>query len=337
MSRITLEAVAKSFGSVKVLHGIDLDIAQGELVVFVGPSGCGKSTLLRLIAGLDKPTSGTISIDGKAVNDVAAADRGLAMVFQSYALYPHMSVRQNLAFGLENAHMAKAEIDRRIAEAARMLDIEALLKRRPGQLSGGQRQRVAIGRAIVRKPHRLPARRAAVQPRRGAAHLHARRTRGAARAAGDDDDLRHPRPDRGDDAGRPHRRAAGWTHRAGRHAAGTLQPPGQPLRRRLHRCAVDEFSRRHARAERRRLARAASRRRDTRPRCGERRRRTWRTAAPSPSASARSTSPCPTRPATAAPASTPRCGWWRPLGAETIVHTQTPDGTRLAGGAAGAA
>jgi ABC-type sugar transport system ATPase subunit len=152
MSRITLTDVSKAYGSVKVLHDINLDIRDGELIVFVGPSGCGKSTLLRLIAGLDRPTGGTISINDKDVTKVPAADRGLAMVFQSYALYPHMSVRQNLAFGLENARMPKAEIEQRIGEAARMLEIEPYLDRRPGQLSGGQRQRVAIGRAIVRNP-----------------------------------------------------------------------------------------------------------------------------------------------------------------------------------------
>ncbi|MGV8939880.1 MAG: ABC transporter ATP-binding protein [Allorhizobium sp.] len=152
MGRITLEKVTKSYGAVQVLHGIDLDITDGEFVVFVGPSGCGKSTLLRQIAGLDKPTSGEISINGANVTHVPAADRGLAMVFQSYALYPHMSVKQNLSFGLENARMPKAEIEKRIAEAARMLEIEDYLQRRPGQLSGGQRQRVAIGRAIVRNP-----------------------------------------------------------------------------------------------------------------------------------------------------------------------------------------
>ncbi len=152
MSRITLEGVEKSFGKTDVLFDIDLGIEDGEFVVFVGPSGCGKSTLLRLIAGLDEPTRGTISIDGRNVNKVSAADRGLAMVFQSYALYPHMSVRQNLAFGLENSKMARSEIDERILEAAKMLEIEPYLMRRPGQLSGGQRQRVAIGRAIVRRP-----------------------------------------------------------------------------------------------------------------------------------------------------------------------------------------
>jgi multiple sugar transport system ATP-binding protein len=152
MGRIALRDIRKSFGAVDVIHGVDLEIDEGELVVFVGPSGCGKSTLLRLIAGLDQPTSGKIEIDGVDATRKGAADRGLAMVFQSYALYPHMTVRQNLSFGLENARMAKAEIATRVEEAARMLDIRDLLARRPTQLSGGQRQRVAIGRAIVRNP-----------------------------------------------------------------------------------------------------------------------------------------------------------------------------------------
>ncbi|MGK9055152.1 ABC transporter ATP-binding protein [Neorhizobium petrolearium] len=152
MGEIKLTDVKKSFGAVDVLKDIDLHIRDGEFVVFVGPSGCGKSTLLRTIAGLEKVTGGEIEIDGKRVNEVTAADRGLAMVFQSYALYPHMSVRQNLAFGLENSNMPKPEIAERITEAARMLEIEPYLERRPGQLSGGQRQRVAIGRAIVRRP-----------------------------------------------------------------------------------------------------------------------------------------------------------------------------------------
>jgi multiple sugar transport system ATP-binding protein len=152
MGEIKLTDIKKSFGSVHVLKDIDLHIKDGEFIVFVGPSGCGKSTLLRTIAGLEKVTGGEIEIDGKRVNEVTAADRGLAMVFQSYALYPHMSVRQNLAFGLENSNMPKAEVAERITEAARMLEIEPYLERRPGQLSGGQRQRVAIGRAIVRRP-----------------------------------------------------------------------------------------------------------------------------------------------------------------------------------------
>jgi len=152
MGRIALHDIRKSFGAVDVLKGIDLTIEEGELAVFVGPSGCGKSTLLRMIAGLDRPTSGRIEINGTDVTARGAADRGLAMVFQSYALYPHMTVRANMAFGLENTRMSRAEIDSRISEAATLLEIGPLLARRPGQLSGGQRQRVAIGRAIVRRP-----------------------------------------------------------------------------------------------------------------------------------------------------------------------------------------
>jgi ABC-type sugar transport system ATPase subunit len=149
---LELRQIRKSFGAVDVIHGIDLEIEEGEFVVFVGPSGCGKSTLLRLIAGLDDPTSGDIVIKGRRVNTVPASERGLSMVFQSYALYPHMSVRQNLSFGLENLRMERVEIDRRVDAAAKLLQIDHLMARRPGQLSGGQRQRVAIGRAIVREP-----------------------------------------------------------------------------------------------------------------------------------------------------------------------------------------
>jgi ABC-type sugar transport system ATPase subunit len=149
---LELKDIRKSFGEVDVIHGIDLEIEEGEFVVFVGPSGCGKSTLLRLIAGLDDPTSGDIQLQGKRINNVPASERGLSMVFQSYALYPHMSVRSNLSFGLENIRMPREEITRRVDAAAKLLQIDPLLNRRPGQLSGGQRQRVAIGRAIVREP-----------------------------------------------------------------------------------------------------------------------------------------------------------------------------------------
>ena len=152
MATLSLRNIVREYGQLRVIHGIDLDVAEGELVVFVGPSGCGKSTLLRIIAGLDRPDGGTILIDGVDVTARRAAERGLAMVFQSYALYPHMTVRQNLAFGLENQRMAASEIERRVAEAARMLQIEHLLGRKPGQLSGGQRQRVAIGRTVTREP-----------------------------------------------------------------------------------------------------------------------------------------------------------------------------------------
>ncbi len=152
MASLGLRGIVRDYGTLRVIHGIDLDVAEGEFVVFVGPSGCGKSTLLRMIAGLDRPSGGDVLIDGIRVNDRSAAERGLAMVFQSYALYPHMTVRQNLAFGLENQRMPRAEVDRRISEAARMLQIEHLLARKPGQLSGGQRQRVAIGRTVTREP-----------------------------------------------------------------------------------------------------------------------------------------------------------------------------------------
>jgi multiple sugar transport system ATP-binding protein len=152
MTELVLSNVTKAYGPVQVIHGIDMHIASGEFCVFVGPSGCGKSTLLRMISGLEAITGGEVQIDGAVVNHVPAAQRGLAMVFQSYALYPHMSVRKNLSFGLENLKTPKAEIDRRVAEAARMLQIDPYLDRRPGQLSGGQRQRVAIGRAVVREP-----------------------------------------------------------------------------------------------------------------------------------------------------------------------------------------
>ncbi|POF27998.1 ABC transporter ATP-binding protein [Roseibium marinum] len=152
MATVDLRNVSKSFGSVEVLKDVSLSIEKGEFVAFVGPSGCGKSTLLRLIAGLEEISSGDLMIEGERVNDVLPAKRGVSMVFQSYALYPHMSVYENMAFGLEQAKLKKDEIARRIAEAAHMLQIEGLLERKPKALSGGQRQRVAIGRAITRQP-----------------------------------------------------------------------------------------------------------------------------------------------------------------------------------------
>lgn len=152
MSELNLTDVAKSYGPVDVLRNINLDIEQGELIVFVGPSGCGKSTLLRMIAGLEKITGGTLEIEGQIMNDVPPAQRGIAMVFQSYALYPHMTVRENMAFALKIAKMPAVEIDAAVERAARILQLEPFLDRLPKALSGGQRQRVAIGRAIVRDP-----------------------------------------------------------------------------------------------------------------------------------------------------------------------------------------
>ncbi|MEN0000021.1 MAG: sn-glycerol-3-phosphate ABC transporter ATP-binding protein UgpC [Pseudomonadota bacterium] len=152
MADVLLKGIKKSYGSVDVIKGVDIEINDGEFVVFVGPSGCGKSTLLRMIAGLEDITAGELKIGNMVVNEVPASKRGIAMVFQSYAIFPHMTVRENVAFGLTIAGASKAEKEEKVAEAARILQMEHLLDRRPSQLSGGQRQRVAIGRAIVRKP-----------------------------------------------------------------------------------------------------------------------------------------------------------------------------------------
>ncbi|ASY66781.1 Glycerol-3-phosphate ABC transporter, ATP-binding protein UgpC (plasmid) [Sinorhizobium sojae CCBAU 05684] len=153
MATITLKEVRKTYhGNIDAIRGVSLDIADGEFIVLVGPSGCGKSTLLRMIAGLESITSGEIAIGNRVVNALEPSERDIAMVFQNYALYPHMTVRQNLAYGLKNRNTPKEEIENRIAKAAQSLEIEAFLDRKPRQLSGGQRQRVAMGRAIVREP-----------------------------------------------------------------------------------------------------------------------------------------------------------------------------------------
>jgi multiple sugar transport system ATP-binding protein len=152
MSQLSLKRLEKSFNEARIIKGIDLDVSEGEFVVFVGPSGCGKSTLLRMIAGLEDVSEGEIEIGGRIVNDLPPVQRGIAMVFQSYALYPHMSVYENIAFPLRVEKLPQAEVDKRVSAAARVLQLESRLQHRPGQLSGGQRQRVAIGRAIVRQP-----------------------------------------------------------------------------------------------------------------------------------------------------------------------------------------
>lgn len=152
MAKLELKNIRKSFGGLNVINGVDLSIETGEFCVFVGPSGCGKSTLLRMIAGLEDPTSGDIIIGDTRVNTVAPRERGISMVFQSYALFPHKSVYDNIAYGLRIAKTPKAELDQKVREAAEVLQLDKLLDRRPGQLSGGQRQRVAIGRSIVRNP-----------------------------------------------------------------------------------------------------------------------------------------------------------------------------------------
>src|SRR3954467_1460601 len=152
MGQVSLRGVRKSFGSVDVIKGVDLDVDDGEFLVFVGPSGCGKSTMLRMIAGLESIDGGDLQIDGQRANDVRPADRGAAMVFQNYALYPHMTVAENMGFALKMAKVSKDETAKRVREAAKLLDLEPYLDRKPKALSGGQRQRVAMGRAIVRKP-----------------------------------------------------------------------------------------------------------------------------------------------------------------------------------------
>jgi sn-glycerol 3-phosphate transport system ATP-binding protein len=153
MAALSLRGVRKTYdGKQFVLHGIDVDVSDGEFVVLVGPSGCGKSTLLRMVAGLERVSEGQIAIGERVVNDLEPKDRDIAMVFQNYALYPHMSVRENMAYGLTIRGLARADIDTRVAAAAKILELDPLLGRKPRELSGGQRQRVAMGRAIVREP-----------------------------------------------------------------------------------------------------------------------------------------------------------------------------------------
>jgi len=203
MASVTISAVKKSFGSTPILHGVDIDIADGSFTVLVGPSGCGKSTLLRMIAGLEQINGGEIRIGERRVNDLQPKERDIAMVFQNYALYPHMTVRENMAFSLALAKQTKAEIESKVGRAAEILALGALLDRYPRQLSGGQRQRVAMGRAIVRDPQvflfdeplsNLDAKlRVAMR---------------SAPAPEDHVDLRHARPDRGHDDGRQDRRDA---------------------------------------------------------------------------------------------------------------------------------
>ena len=156
MAQIDIRAVRKSYGQTEVVHGVDLHIQEGEFVVILGPSGCGKSTLLRMIAGLETITDGDIAIDGAVVNDLEPRHRGCAMVFQNYALYPHMTVAGNIGYALKVEGMARAERDARVLAVAQSLELEAFLDRKPGQLSGGQRQRVAMGRAMIREPKVVP-------------------------------------------------------------------------------------------------------------------------------------------------------------------------------------
>jgi ABC-type nitrate/sulfonate/bicarbonate transport system ATPase subunit len=237
MASVSFSRIEKSFGATKVLHGISMDIADGEFMVLVGPSGCGKSTLLRMLAGLEEISAGTIAIDSKVVNEVESKDRDIAMVFQSYALYPHMTVADNMAFSLKLRKADASVIQERVSRAAKILNLEPYLARFPRELSGGQRQRVAMGRAIVRDPkvflfdeplsNLTPS--CARRARRDQA-LHQRLKTTT---------VRDPRPDRGDDS-RPHRGDERRPH-AAQQAARALRPADEPVRCPVHRLSVDVF------------------------------------------------------------------------------------------------
>jgi sn-glycerol 3-phosphate transport system ATP-binding protein len=193
MAALSLQGVKKTYdGKQFVLHGIDVDVTNGEFVVMVGPSGCGKSTLLRMVAGLESVSEGKISIGEKVVNTLEPKDRDIAMVFQNYALYPHMSVAQNMAYALKIGGVSKSEIDRRVQNAAKILELEPLLARKPRELSGGQRQRVAMGRAIVREPAVFLF---AVESRRQAARANAAGNPASSRASWNHEPVRHARSD----------------------------------------------------------------------------------------------------------------------------------------------
>ncbi len=192
MTSINIRAVSKSYAQHRVLKGLDLDIADGEFISFLGPSGCGKSTLLYCIAGLEEISTGSILFDGRDISGLAPRDRNIALVFQDYALYPHMAVRDNMAFPLRQQRVGADAIKRQVAWAAELLGLEELLDRSPAELSGGQRQRVAVGRAIVRNPAALLMDEPLVQPRRQPAGADAHRDQAAAARVGGDDHLRYP-------------------------------------------------------------------------------------------------------------------------------------------------
>ena len=251
MAEIVLDNVVKRYpdGALAV-DNFNLEIADGEFIILVGPSGCGKSTTLNMVAGLEDITAGKLIIDGQVVNDKAPKDRDIAMVFQSYALYPHMTVGENMGFPLKLAGVDKGTIQQKVDEAAEMLELTQHLDRKPSNLSGGQRQRVAMGRAIVRQPKaflmdeplsnldaklRVQMRTQVVADPEEPGHHHA---------------LRDPRPDRGDDPGRPGGGHARRCRAAGRLAGLPVRPPEEPVRGRLHRQPVDELPARAAQGRR---------------------------------------------------------------------------------------
>ena len=247
MATVTYEHVTKKFGDVSAVKDLNLQVRDEEFLVLVGPSGCGKTTALRMLAGLEEQTSGDILIGERRVNDVAPKDRDIAMVFQNYALYPHMSVYDNIAFGLKLRGVDRKEIERRVNEVAEMLSIGQLLKRKPKELSGGQRQRVAVGRAIAREPavflmdeplSNLDAK-LRIQTRAMLQKLHQRLLRTTIYV--------DARSGRGDDDGRPHRRDERGRAPAAGHAREPSRASGESLRRGFHRIPVDELLRREDR------------------------------------------------------------------------------------------
>ena len=269
MASVSVREVHKSFDDTAVIHGVSIDIEDGEFLVLVGPSGCGKSTLLRMIAGLEDVNDGEIAIGDKVVNHMAPKTRDVAMVFQNYALYPHMTVRQNMGFSLRLRKADKKLIRERVDSAAQILGLTDLLNRLPRQLSGGERQRVAMGRAIVRDPQVFLFDEPLSNLGRQASGADADRDQGAAPAAQDHLDLRHPRSGRSHDHGRAHRGDEPGPGRTGRPPARSLRPASEPLRRGFHRLAGNEphrgfghYRKRHAgrRRGRRHGPAAASRR-----------------------------------------------------------------------------
>ena len=249
MSALTVRDVHKRFGSVEVLKGINLEMGSGEFTVLVGPSGCGKSTLLNIIAGLERQSSGSIQIGGRVVDDIPPKDRDIAMVFQSYALYPSMTVRQNITFGMECRNVPRAKRDEAVARVAKLLQIDALLDRKPSQLSGGQRQRVAMGRALVRDPllflfdeplSNLDAQ-LRVEMRMEIKQLHQRLGSTIVYVTHDQIEAMT--------LANPHRGHAAGRGAAIRRPGDGLQPSRQSLRRPLHGCAADEHAFRPARGD----------------------------------------------------------------------------------------
>ena len=252
MSGVRLEAIAKSFGKTEAVRGVSLDIADGEFVVFVGPSGCGKTTTLNIIAGLESPTAGHVYIGNDRVTDWEPRDRNLGMVFQSLALFPHLTVFDNIAFPLRIKRVDTAAITERVCAVAATVKVEPPARPEAGDAVGRRGPAGGAGPHHRRASGCLPHGRAAVEPRRQAAGGHAHRAQAAARLARRHLHLRHPRPGRGDDHGRPHRGHAPGARAAGGAAPGHLRRSRQPLRGRLLRRAGDELHRR--RAERRKTA-----------------------------------------------------------------------------------